>query len=291
LVGCYIFALGLAQPAWAEKPRMLVMDFKATLVKEEIVTIITDLVGTELTTYAAFEIITGADMRQMAELEAEKQSMGCGEDSSCLAELAGAMGARFVAFGSVGKLGKNIIITLNLFDSEHAKSVGRENIRATSLDTLPDQIPVAIKRLISGVLPKEEALIKVAVHKSPVPEFVPKPASQDQKLAKTETVPPAKNEEVSVQGKTPKEEVKTSSLALVMGTGIAAVTVGLVSAGYGTWGFTGAPGLVAQPDIPASTKEMAVSAYESSPAMIGIGSVAIIGGAALLFWPAEGGEE
>ena len=98
-----IWALGLmaALSALAEKPKMLMMDLKATRVEEDIVSIITDLISTELTTHDEFEIITGADMRQMAELEAERQSLGCMDDSSCLAELAGAMGARLVVYGSV----------------------------------------------------------------------------------------------------------------------------------------------------------------------------------------------
>lgn len=51
--------------------------------------------------------------------------MGCG-DSSCLAEIAGAMGAEFVVFGDVGKLGETFVINLNLFDNNAVRpSVGR----------------------------------------------------------------------------------------------------------------------------------------------------------------------
>ena len=289
LVGC-LFTIVWPQNVRAEKPRMLVMDLKATLVEEEIVTIITDLVSTELTTFSAFEIITGADMRQMAELEAEKQSLGCADDNSCLAELAGAMGARFVVFGSVGKLGKNIIVTLNLFDSQNAKSAGRENIRATSLDTLPDQIPVTVKKLVRGALPQEKAPAPAVAKTEPAPEPEPEPEPEP-KVAKAEPAPEPKAEAKKEQAPVIEDEVKTGSSALILGGGIAALVAGVATAGYGTWGLTSAPGLLAQPDTPASTKEMAVSAYESSPAMIGIGSVAILGGAALLFWPAEGGEE
>src|SRR3712207_6923041 len=40
-----------------------------------------------------------------SELEAAKQSVGCADDSSCLADVAGAMGAELVVFGAAGKLG------------------------------------------------------------------------------------------------------------------------------------------------------------------------------------------
>ncbi len=300
LVGC-LFTLGWSENVRAEKPKMLVMDLKATLVEEEIVTIITDLVSTELTTYTAFEIITGADMRQMAELEAEKQSVGCADNNSCLAELAGAMGARLVVFGSVGKLGKNIIVTLNLFDSEKAKSAGRENIRATSLDTLPDQIPVAVKKLVSGVLPKETepaaAAVQPPAEAKPRPEPKPEPKPEpepEQKVAKAEPPPPpapsTEPAEKSPPAVTPG--VKTGSSALMLGGGMAALVTGVAVTGLGAWGLTSAPAILGDADATAQSKEMAVSAYEASPLLIGTGVVALAAGAALLFWPnEEGGDE
>ena len=287
----------LALPAFAEKPKMLVMDLKATRVEEDIVSIITDLISTELTTHEEFEIITGADMRQMAELEAERQSLGCMDDSSCLAELAGAMGARLVVYGSVGKLGKNIIISLNLFDSEKAKSAGRENIRATTLDTLPDQIPPAVAKLVSKFSEEHKAQKTVRVAKAePVPPPpAPEKAETQPQPQKTET-PPAKPPEKEAEAPTPAPattaEVKTGSSAVILGGGIAALVVGLGATGFGAWGLTSAPAILSNADATAQSKEMAVSAYEASPLLIGTGVVALLGGGALLFWPSEeGGDE
>ena len=60
---------------------------------------------------------------------------GCDEGStSCLAELAGAMGARLVLFGDLGKLGDTTVVSLNLFLSDQAQSAGRETVRVKSLD-------------------------------------------------------------------------------------------------------------------------------------------------------------
>ena len=230
-LGIWALSLMAALPGLAEKPKMLMMDLKATRVEEDIVSIITDLISTELTTHDEFEIITGADMRQMAELEAERQSLGCMDDSSCLAELAGAMGARLVVYGSVGKLGKNIIISLNLFDSEKAKSAGRENIRATTLDTLPDQIPPAVAKLVSRFTQeyKKEKAVKVA-KAEPIP---PPPAPvktetppQPQKTATPPAKPPEKEVEVPTPAPATTAEVKTGSSAVILGGGIAALVVG-----------------------------------------------------------------
>ena len=78
-----------------EKSRMLLLDFKATLIEEEVAAIVTNMVSSELAREKSFALITNTDVKQMMALEAEKQTLGCSDDSSCLAEIAGAMGARF----------------------------------------------------------------------------------------------------------------------------------------------------------------------------------------------------
>ncbi|MBL90886.1 MAG: hypothetical protein CMH56_03630 [Myxococcales bacterium] len=166
----------MAEP---EKPKMLLLDLKATLIEADAVGIITNMMSAEMASYEDhFEIITNADMRQMVALEAEKQSMGCADDSSCLAELAGAMGARFVMFGEVGKLGKNIIITLNLFDSQEAKAAGRVIVRAKSLDEVPDKIPPALTKLVKKFVPQTPVAAAVVSPPSstPAPKVTKAPA-------------------------------------------------------------------------------------------------------------------
>ena len=86
LVG--LLFLSAAVPSHAQPVRMLLMDLKATLVEEETVGLIAAVISSELAEYPDFELLTGADMRQLVELEAEKQSIGCANDNSCLAEIA-----------------------------------------------------------------------------------------------------------------------------------------------------------------------------------------------------------
>lgn len=131
-------------------PRLLMLDLKATLVQPEVAKIVTGMLSAELGQYKEYDMITGQDLRQMVALEAEKQSIGCSDDSSCLVELAGAMGARFVIFGDVGKLDDIIVVNLNLFDSTEAKAAGRVMIQANSLGQLPAQVPPAVQQLLFG---------------------------------------------------------------------------------------------------------------------------------------------
>ncbi|MBL93453.1 MAG: hypothetical protein CMH56_16755 [Myxococcales bacterium] len=149
---CLVFAMAFVfhgQAMAKEKPRVLFLDLTAALVKPEEAKILTDMVSAELGQYDEYEAITSTDLRQMAALEAEKQSVGC-SDSSCLAELAGAMGARYVIFGSVGKLGEKFILTLNLFDSVEAKAVSRNVVKAKELGAMSDKVPSALSELLRG---------------------------------------------------------------------------------------------------------------------------------------------
>ena len=107
-----------------------------------------NMVSTELAHQKGFELLTGAEMRQMVALEGEKQSLGCAEDSNCLSELAGAMGARYIVFGEMGKLGSFFLLTLNLFDSQMAKSVARDTLKVKSIDALVDKVPPLIAGLV-----------------------------------------------------------------------------------------------------------------------------------------------
>jgi hypothetical protein len=53
-----------------------------------------------------------------------------------LAEMANAMGVEYVLFGSVGKLGNAYLLTLRLFNANHATAAGRETLEGASVDDL-----------------------------------------------------------------------------------------------------------------------------------------------------------
>ncbi len=83
----------------------------------------------------------------MLDLEASRSSIGCG-DASCLAEIAGAMGASLVVFGDVGLLGSTYTITLNLFDSGAATALGRESVQTDRPASLGASLGPALRRLV-----------------------------------------------------------------------------------------------------------------------------------------------
>jgi hypothetical protein len=88
--------------------------------------------------------------------------MGC-DEASCLAELAGAMGARLVVFGDANKLGTVTILTLSLFDSSKTQSVGRVSVQAATIEELPAKLPPAVRDLVREALQSENIAVAPGV--------------------------------------------------------------------------------------------------------------------------------
>lgn len=134
------------QPAEVEAGpiRVIVLDLKGSGVDESEIDPITGFITVELSNYPQLEVMSGADVRAMVEFEGEKQALGCDDDTSCLAEVAGAMGARLVFFGTLGRVGSSYTMVLNLYDSEVGRSVGRTFKRGATVDDMMNAVPIAV---------------------------------------------------------------------------------------------------------------------------------------------------
>src|SRR5688500_4358065 len=77
--------------AHAAKPRALILEMRGDAVSLETRKSVTGVVAVELTRDARLDVVSGEDVRNLAQLEAQRQEVGC--DDSCLAEIADAMNA------------------------------------------------------------------------------------------------------------------------------------------------------------------------------------------------------
>jgi hypothetical protein len=151
--------------AWAtdedsDRFRTILLSLKGNKVDAETVNIISSLVTASLSQYDAIELVTSSDIKSMASLEAEKQSVGCNDETSCLAELAGAMDARYVIFGDVGQLGPLLILGLNLFDAREAKAISRMVVQTKDLGQFPDKLDAGVKKFMKPVIAFSEDIKK-----------------------------------------------------------------------------------------------------------------------------------
>jgi hypothetical protein len=143
--------LGAAAVA-AEKPaarlRVLVLEPTGKKVSADDKKTLTGLMAASLSRWPMFDVVTADDLRKAMELNAQRQLLGCATDS-CLSDLAGLTDAKLVVFGDVNRLGKLLVLNLNLFDSGSSKSVGRVSVEARSLEELPSRLRLKSDELVA----------------------------------------------------------------------------------------------------------------------------------------------
>ena len=93
--------------------------------------------------------------------EAEKQALGCDAGSSCLAEIGGALGVRYLVSGSIGLVGQSHLITLALSDVERATVEGRVSESVTDLSQLAQAVQRAARSLVAKILADRTATLLV----------------------------------------------------------------------------------------------------------------------------------
>ena len=154
-------AAATTTPTSSSARTVMLMDLEVKGADKKAVETFTGLLASELDRYPSLKVVSGNDLRRMLELEAERVALGCDTEvsASCLAEIAGALGADFVIYGEVAALGKSLVIQLNLADSAAANVLGRETLRAPDLDAASAQLPAAVGRLVAplGLAPLSPA--------------------------------------------------------------------------------------------------------------------------------------
>jgi hypothetical protein len=113
--------------------------------------LLTDVVSTAVARDGRVDVITASELRRALALETLRQQAGC-TDTSCLAELAGAVGARWIVFGSIGALGDELVLTLQLYDSSTATIANRVVWRAADERALADRAEAEAAGLIAPAI-------------------------------------------------------------------------------------------------------------------------------------------
>jgi hypothetical protein len=109
---------------------------------------VTKILTVELS-HRNFEVLSSRDLAAAANLEADRQAAGC-DTSSCLMEIAEAMGADLLAYGDVVRLNKVMLVTLNVFDAKAGKAIGRDQLKVSDLDALPDAVSHSLDTMLGA---------------------------------------------------------------------------------------------------------------------------------------------
>lgn len=83
------------------------------------------------------DIVTATDIEQVLGLERQRQLLGCAE-SSCIAELAGALGADALLSGTVARSGASLTLVLRVLRAKDGQELVSASVRVSTEDQLQD---------------------------------------------------------------------------------------------------------------------------------------------------------
>ena len=154
MLWCYT-ALLLAAPDAAaadqaqapERPTLVVAPLRALGVQASEAEIMTNEVRTQAVRAGRYTVVAPEDMEAIS-AELERQLAGGCDETSCIAELGGALGAQFLITGTMGKLGSRYTINLKLVDIEQVRAVRTENLRAPKLESVLERLPDTVFALL-----------------------------------------------------------------------------------------------------------------------------------------------
>ena len=127
-----------------EVPRLLVQEFTVRGVEAATAEAITDGIGPEVDRRAYFRSLTSKDVQTILGAERQKQLLGCNEASTCLTELAGAMGAPYVLSGTISQIGPSLQLSMQMLDVSKSIVVARSIRIARDAETLRALLPWAV---------------------------------------------------------------------------------------------------------------------------------------------------
>lgn len=81
-------------------------------------------------------VVSAQDIANTLGLERQKQLMGC-SDSSCSAEIAGALGVDGIVTGNVAKVGDSVIVNVRVISAKDAKALASFSESTTGIDSVP----------------------------------------------------------------------------------------------------------------------------------------------------------
>ena len=176
---CALAALPAAAADSAKVVKIAVLDARASGTADpKLVGGLDPLVAAEVSGGTTAQVSSGADLRAMIGFEKQKELMGCG-DSSCLAEIGGALGVDYLMSIDVSLVGGTWLVSASIVEIAKARPIGRVVKRADAETKLVDTAIAAVAEAIAFLPPElrraHAAPVAIGVGASPAP-VVPAPA-------------------------------------------------------------------------------------------------------------------
>jgi len=142
----------------------------------------TEVEGLELVLAASLQkeprvrAIMPSEIQTLLGLEAQKQLLGCDVDSSCLAEIGGALGAPYVLSSQVSRVGSTWLLQLSLLDAAKSETLHRATREVAGIDPLVSAIKETVVEILSRMpeLGNVTGPVAGAASTDPIPSVAPR---------------------------------------------------------------------------------------------------------------------
>jgi TolB-like protein len=151
---------------------MAVFDLKPLGITKETADNLTQVLAAELKQVEGARVISRDDIASMLEMEMQKDKLGCEGETSCLAEVGGALGVDKLVIGHAGKLGDSYVVSLRLID---VKAVSVDNRVTEIFYGQEDQLIRAVRaagRSLLGVEAKAPGILALSASEPAAEVFV-----------------------------------------------------------------------------------------------------------------------
>ncbi len=132
---CLLSGFAGAAEKTADKPKVAVLDLQAHGVAEETVATLTGILLSGLAQGGEIDLLGKVDLGKILSLEETKQLVGCPPaDPRCVSEYGHALGNAILVWGSVGKLGNQLVISVAAVDIAASTTLGRSSRNVSAKD-------------------------------------------------------------------------------------------------------------------------------------------------------------
>ncbi len=149
-----------------ELPKLAVWDLTSGDIKEAYAQDLTLILASEVSKLGKYEVYSQANVRTLAGWTEERMKLGC-TSTQCLTAL-GQMDIAKLISGRIGKIGNRYSVSLNLFDTEKARSERLISEFCRSEDELIELVQAAARKLL-GAEPPPSAAPQKAPAQTPDP--------------------------------------------------------------------------------------------------------------------------
>jgi len=158
--------------AKGQKLSFAIFDLTPTGVSKEITDNLTQVLSVEIKRIEGSTVVSQTDLVAMLQLEEKKTLMGCAGDTSCLAEIGGALGVDKLIVGNVGKLAESYMISLRMINPRETMVDSRvtESFRGTQ-DQLIRAVRFAGRRLL-GISSEENGQLALSASEEEATVYV-----------------------------------------------------------------------------------------------------------------------